>query len=154
MYPLLRELTQTDIKGKEFDVTAAGDEMEIILHSGTAQLEGRIEQPKSPSGSGLGQVAGYFLLVPANLAADGSGLHFGSTDASGTFSLKELPPGRYRAYAFASLDLAAVQSPSGLKAIELLGTDITLSENDKIAITLPVVSADEATRALTRSAMR
>jgi hypothetical protein len=145
---------QTDIKDKEFDVTAGGDEMVITLRNGTAQLEGRIVQSKDPGDSGQGPAAGYFLLVPANLPADGSGLHFGSTDASGTFSLKELPPGSYRAYAFASLDLAAVQSPAGLKAIESFGTDITVNENDKITLTLSVVTADEATRALTRSAMR
>jgi len=90
-------------------------------------------------------------LVPAKLAADGSGIHFGNADRSGKFSVQELPPGHYRVYALASVDLFVLQNPKVLEAIEPFGTDVDLKENDKAAVALHVVPVDQAAWVFSRS---
>ena len=137
---------QTDVAGREFEVGAGGGEMEIVLRAGAAQVEGTIERPPDAAEDGQDRMPGpaYYLLVPDKLRADGSGLRFGKADRGSKFSVKDLTPGHYRAYAFASIDLAAIQNPSVLKALEPFGTDLQLNENEKASLSLLVVPADQA----------
>lgn len=139
-----------DIVDKMFDVPGDGGDMEIVLRNGVAELDGTIEAP--PQGSGLQNLtSGHFLLVPDSLAPDGSGVHFGNAEASGKFSVKELRPGHYRAYAFASIDPSAVQNPRVLKAIEPFGTDLDLEESAKASVVLHVIPSEQAELAFGRS---
>jgi hypothetical protein len=137
---------QTDLAGREFEVGAGAGEMEIVLRAGAAQVEGAIEPSPDAAGGEEHRIPGraYYLLVPDKLGADGSGLRFGRAGRDGRFSVKDLTPGHYRAYASASLDLAAIQNPSVLKAMEAFGTGLQLNENDKAALSLHVVSAEQA----------
>jgi hypothetical protein len=77
------------------------------------------------------------------LNADGSGMHYGTATQNGTFSLTQVPPGRYRAYAFEEVNGGQLQIPEVLKQLESRGTEIELKENDKKQIQVPLISADE-----------
>ncbi len=138
-----------DIADKLFDVPGGGGEMEIVLRSGAAEVNGTIEAPQGSAAPSV--VSGYFLLVPDDLAPDGSGVRFGGADANGEFSVKDLRPGHYRAYAFASLDPSAVQDPNVLRAIEPFATGIDLEENGKATVALRVIPPDQAASAFSVS---
>ena len=141
---------QQDVLGKELDLSqgAAGD-LELVFHYGAAEVDGRVQASSAPgSSSATGQAgtappSASIVLVPDQLNADGSGMHFGNTDQSGTFSIKQVPPGHYRAYAFEELDMNQMQNPNLLKELESKGTEVEVNENDKKQIQLPVISAED-----------
>ncbi len=83
------------------------------------------------------------MLVPETLHEDGSGMHFGNSGSGGSFTVKQVPPGHYRAYAFEKPDYQQMQNPDVLKQLESKGTDVELKENDKKQIQLPLITADD-----------
>jgi hypothetical protein len=51
-------------------------------------------------------------LVPEELRPDGSGFQYGNTTQTGTFSIKNVPPGRYRAYALEDMKRDQMDNPT------------------------------------------
>lgn len=151
---------QQEVLGKELDLSggAAGD-LELVFRYGTAEVDGTVQAAESgsvPAGaSSTGQPAAppaatSILLVPDVLNSDGSGMHFGSTNQSGTFTFKNVPPGHYRAYAFEEVNTNDLQNPEVLKQFESRGTEVELKENDRKQIQLPLISAEDVQQIFAR----
>ncbi len=77
-------------------------------------------------------------------------MRFSSTNQNGTFSLQQLPPGQYRAYAFEEMNSGQLQNPEVLKQLESRGTEVEVKENDKKQIQLPLISADDLQQILAK----
>jgi hypothetical protein len=82
-------------------------------------------------------------VVPEELNPDGSGARFLNADAKGTFSVTNLPPGRYRAYAFEEVNFSALQNPDMLKQLESKSPVFDVKENEKKQVQLPLIPRDE-----------
>lgn len=91
------------------------------------------------------------VLIPDTLNADGSGVESSSLNQNGQFSVKQLRPGHYRAYAFEKIDGNVLENPDVVKLLSGSGTDVDLNENDRKQIQLPLTSADDTKQLLARA---
>jgi len=146
---------QQEILGKELDLsqTISGD-LEIIFRSGTAEVDGTVQLADRAGSSSTGQPASapatLIVLIPDVLNADGYGISYGSANQLSSFTIKNVPPGRYRACALESAKRDDVEDPQVLKQLESRGTEVELKENDHKQIQLPVISSDDLQEILAR----
>lgn len=144
-------LGSQDLRGKELDMTQGAGQISIVFSYGVAELDGTVQFPQSTSDASDGAASGQpnttpdasIVLVPDKLNDDGSGLDFSNSGAGGSFTVKNLPPGHYRAYALERMDFNELQNPDVLKELESKGTDVDLKENDKKQIQLPLISTGD-----------
>jgi hypothetical protein len=135
---------QSDVTNKILDFSDGGSgQMEIVYRYGAATVTGTISTPQNTENGGSEVAAGaHIVLIPQNAdELDGRGVLFGEADASNSFSLKQVPPGSYRAYAFESIDLTALHEPAVLKRLAAGGTDVELKEGASEAVSLPLTSS-------------
>ena len=65
------------------------------------------------------------VLVPDVLNADGSGMYYGNANQVDSFTIKNITPGHYRAYALENVNTNELQDPDVLKqGANLLGVRI------------------------------
>ena len=91
--------------GKDLDFTqGVSGELLITLSYGVAEVGGTVQMPQqnasTDGSSNKPATAASIVLVPEDLRPDGSGIEYGNPTQTGTFSIKNVAPGRYRAYAF------------------------------------------------------
>ena len=137
--------------GKALDLNSGSGQLTVVFSYGVAEVDGSVQFPDSgtsaSSTAANGQPApapeANIVLVPYVLNEDGSGFRFGTTSSGGSFTLKGVSPGRYRAYAFEQSDYGAMQSPDVLRQLEPLGVELELKENDKIQIQLHLVTEEQ-----------
>ncbi|HZS55034.1 MAG TPA: carboxypeptidase-like regulatory domain-containing protein [Bryobacteraceae bacterium] len=140
-----------DILGKELDLTQGSGQVTLIFSYGVAEVDGTVQFPQTTAASSDSSSNAQpnatpdasIVLVPETLHEDGSGMHFGNSGSGGSFTVKQVPPGHYRAYAFEKPDYQQMQNPDVLKQLESKGTDVELKENDKKQIQLPLITADD-----------
>lgn len=131
---------QTDIKGSDLDLTGgAPSELQITLRYGAAELAGGVQSGQNSSAP----VSAQILVVPEPLNPDNSGTRLSGTDTNGSFNVKQLPPGHYRAFAFAQFDSSQTQNPEILKQLASKGTEFEVKENERKQVNLPLIGADE-----------
>ncbi|MBV9406284.1 MAG: hypothetical protein JO211_13140, partial [Acidobacteriaceae bacterium] len=137
---------QQEIQGNELDLSqSASGDLELVFRYGPAELDGVLQAADDTSSNGAPSAntrSGSLVLVPEG-SADSVDWQFATASQSGTFTVKPLRPGRYRIYAFEQVDMAQLQNPEVLKALENRGTDVELNENEKKQIQLTPISADE-----------
>lgn len=140
---------QANVATAEIDILdGTSGEMEIVYRYGLATLTGSVTRPADGSGAPSKADPAHIVLVPDELDPAGRGIIFRSAGDDGTFSLSSVPPGRYRAYAFESVDYSALHHPPVLKAIESLGGEVELIDGASKSISLEFVSADKARRVI------
>ena len=133
-----------DILGKELDLSGGvGGELDLVFRYGAAEVGGSIKPPQENGSAPQSAPSGQILLVSDTLNADGSGIHLASTDTSGSFSLKQVPPGHYRAYALEQIEAGEMLNPDFLKALQPKATDVQVKENDNLQIQLPLISSGD-----------
>ena len=152
-------LGQQDIMGKELDLSqAVSGDLEIIFRYGVADVSGMVQLGEAAShragSSSGGQPAStpatLIVLVPDVLNADGSGMHYASANQAGSFTIKNVPPGHYRAYALENANTNELQNPDILKELESRAIELELKENDHKQMQLPVTSNDDMRRIFAR----
>jgi len=137
---------RSDVTGRAFTVSGGGA-LEIMLRRGSAQLTGRILPTEDSRDGTPGKGAGaYFLVLETGGGRAKSVARFGYSDRSGVFTVTDLAPGEYSVLALATLDPSAFDSPEVLAALARLGTEVELKENDRLAVRVPLVQAEEVER--------
>ncbi len=142
-----------EVLGKELDLAQGSGQITLIFSYGVAEVDGTVQFPQNAAATGDAASSAQpavtpdatIVLIPDALNEDGSGMHMGSSGANNSFTVKQVPPGHYRAYAFESVDYGQLQNPDVLKQLEGKGVDVEVKENDKKQIQLPLVS-EEAMR--------
>lgn len=140
-----------ELLGKELDFSQGAGPLTVVFSYNGAQLSGTIQQPESNStptdASGTAQpspaATAVVAVIPDVLNEDGTGMHFEDANSDGSFTAKQLPPGRYHAYAFAEVDREQLQNPDLRKQLESLGAEVELKENEKKQLQLPLISAQD-----------
>jgi hypothetical protein len=114
-------------------------EMEIILGTNAGAIEGRVlNDQKQPVD------AAVVGLVPAALSARGFRMDMyktTSTDASGKFEVRGLPPGEYKLFSWEDVDKAAIIDHDFMRLHENSGKAIQVGEGEKPAVELMVIPA-------------
>jgi hypothetical protein len=132
----------TEILGKELDLSGgAAGQLELVYRYGPGEIDGQLDPGQT--GSASSGIVAQIAVVPEELNADGSGAHFSGTDTKGTFSISNLPPGRYRTYAFEDVNLTTLQNPELLKQLESKSPLVEVKENEKKQIQLSLITRDE-----------
>ncbi len=140
----------SEVLGKELDLTGgAAGQLELIYRYGPGEVDGQLDSAQNNSPADSGSVA-QIAIVPEQLNADGTGVRFSGTDDKGTFSIGNLPPGRYRAYAFEEVDFNALQNPEVLKQLESKTPLFEVKENEKKQVQLPLIPQDEVAQIYAR----
>ena len=140
-----------ELLGKELDFSQGAGPLTVVFSFNAAQVSGSIQQPESNSTpadvSGTAQptpaATAVVAMIPDVLNEDGTGMHFEDPNSDGSFTAKQLPPGRYHAYAFAEVDREQLQNPDLRKQLESLGVEVELKENEKKQLQLPLISAQD-----------
>ena len=150
-------LGQEDIYQKELDLTyGSSGELEMLFRYGPADIEGTVVKPGDADASANTQsqmqipATASIILVPDVLPPDGTGMRQGAADQNGAFSMKQVPPGHYRIYAFEQVESEQLDNPDVLKELRARGVELELNENDKKQIQLPLISAEDLQQTLAR----
>jgi hypothetical protein len=150
-------LGQQEIQRRELDLTnGASGQVEIILSYGTAELSGSVQNTQAaseaPQGSQSASPASpaQIVLLPDTLNADGSGYYVGTLTSAGTFSIKQVAPGRYHAYAFEDVNIGDLQNPDLAKALENRGIEVELGQGEQKQVQLSAISTDQYQQLLAR----
>jgi hypothetical protein len=104
----------------------ANSVLEIVVGTNPGTIAGRVLNDKNAAAIGALVTA---LPESAQLRVFRSDMYkIGSTDAAGRFSLKGLPPGDYKVFAWAGVEKDAWMDPYFLRANEDRGTKIHIEE--------------------------
>jgi hypothetical protein len=144
-------LGNQEILGKELDLTQGSGQLALVFSYGVAEVDGTVQFPQNSAAASDGSSNAQpnatpdasVVLIPDTLNEDGSGMHTGNSGTGGSFTVKQVPPGHYRAYAFEKLDYQQLQNPDVVKQLEGKGTDVELKQNDKKQIQLPLITIDD-----------
>lgn len=115
-----------------------GGEVDVALKMGAAEVDGTVQAAGGESGA----PAGVAILVPENIPPDGSGTLLSNVPATGTFKIRNVPPGRY--YAFAIARWTSVwQNADFLREMEREGTGVDVQENAHVQLQISVLPDSE-----------
>lgn len=130
-----------DITTGVMDVSQGGSvELDVVLRMGAAEVDGTVQT--GDSGEAAPSPRLTIVLVPGNMAPDGSGILFGSTSPGGNFSIRNVPPGRYYAFAIEKWN-TIWQNPDFLREMQSRGTTIDVQERAHLQIQLRTVASDD-----------
>jgi protocatechuate 3,4-dioxygenase beta subunit len=127
-----------DVLGKEVDANAiAAAGLKIVIRLDSATLAGTVEVPderkaflRSPS----------VVLLPADAQLRKANQRIiGQLNQDNGFSLKNLRPGDYIAFAFEESDYASLQDPEVFAVIESKGTAVSLAANESKSLSLKIL---------------
>jgi hypothetical protein len=152
------QLGQQEMLGKELDFSqGAAGELLITLSYGVGEVSGTVQMPQqeanSEASSNKPATNASIVLVPEELRPDGSGFEYGNTTQTGSFSVKNVPPGRYRAYALEDVKREQMDNPDFLKQLETKGVELELQANGKKQIQLTLIPATDTQRILAQVGM-
>ena len=129
---------QQDITTGGIDLSqGSGGELQISLRNGAGQVDGSATATGSAGG-----ISGFAALVPEDIPPDGSGTLLGQLKPDGTFSISNVPPGRY--YAYATEHWTSIwRNVSFLTMMQRNGKSVIVTENGHAQLQLPLLTVDE-----------
>jgi protocatechuate 3,4-dioxygenase beta subunit len=125
-----------ELSGRELDWSGGvgAGPIQITVSTKGAQLAGRVEKD---GGAAPGAMV---VLVPEESRRTKGWLYkVGASDQTGAFSIKGIPPGEYKAFAWESVDFGAYEDPEFLKPFESKGVKIKLAEGDSQSVQIKVI---------------
>lgn len=133
----------TDVTHGLIDLSDLAGDLAIVIGAGTGEVEVRVRVSEREQSGGI-----LHYVVLQSEADEGAGKVYMSVTLEDTRAvLKNIPPGRYRAYAFRSLDATSVTVPETLKHLKEFGTPIEVSANTLARAAVSVVPALRAAEA-------
>jgi Carboxypeptidase regulatory-like domain len=130
-------LNRQDVTTSGMDLSeGGGGDLEVTLKSGVGEVDGTLTANTGSTASGTA------VLVPQTLAPDGSGVLMGAVAATGTFTIANVPPGHY--FAFAVPQWTSIwQNVDFLREMQREGTSIELQANGHAQVELSLLSNDQ-----------
>ncbi len=126
-----------DITSTGLDLSqGGGGEIDILLRSGSGEVDGTLQSNAQIAATTV------MVLAPEALAMDGSGVLLANMQSTGSFVVRNVPPGHYYAYAVERWS-PLWQNPDFLRSIQNQGATIDLPENGHLQVQLSLLSADQ-----------
>jgi hypothetical protein len=129
----------TDVSDGVIKTNESGGDLSIIVSGGTGQLSIHVDRDSSEA---VGSV--YYVVASSQAQADGQGLYTAVTGDDGSATLKNVVPGRYRVYAFRSVDFVAIRTATTLKALEAVSKAVEVNGGVTANVSVGMVSPDQA----------
>lgn len=137
---------EQEIMKRELDLTSGKpDDLEIVLRYGPAEVAGTVN-----SGTQAGSPSYATVVLIPKMDPDVLRMRYSNTNQIGAFSIKQVPPGVYRAYAFEDIKVDELQNPDILEELESKGVDLDLKENDNKQLHLTIIPAEAMKQILAR----
>ncbi len=125
-----------DVLADGVDMRTAGGNLEIVYSMSAAEIDGM-----ATTADGPGAANGAVTVLPDPPQPERTNLYKqGRTDASGSFSIRGVPPGKYRVYVWEDLEPGTQYDPDYMKPFESLGTSVSVDENGKAQLTLKQIT--------------
>jgi hypothetical protein len=138
----------TRIRSANLDVLAEGLDvaggspapLDVVLSPKAAQVSGTVMDPKTQKAAAAITV----VLIPQEKERRDreSFYRVGNTDASGQFTIKNVVPGEYRAYAWEEAEYGSWMDPDFMKLQGGHGETVSLPEGARHALQLNLIPAD------------
>jgi protocatechuate 3,4-dioxygenase beta subunit len=130
-----------DVTAQGLDVAGASPAaLDVVLSPNAAQVTGTVLDPKTQKAAPMMMV----VMVPQEKERRDreSFYRTSTTDLSGQFTFKSVPPGEYRVYSWEEVDYGAWMDPDFLKPLESRGEPVSLQESARPAIQVNLIPAD------------
>ena len=126
-----------EVRGRDFDVSAASDGLRIVLRTDSATLNGTVDSPNDGTGQGERQGHPSVILIPADARLRGLDVvPPARVSSNGSFTISGLRPGEYLAMAFEDIDESQLQDPEFLAVLEPLGRSLQIAPGETQTVTL------------------
>jgi hypothetical protein len=131
------QYNRQDVLSTGLDLTqGGGGAIDIVLRTGSGEVDGSL-----PDSDQLPRDT-MMILVPETPPADGSGVLLANLQTTGVFASRNVPPGRY--YAFAAQGWSPLwQNPDFLRQIQNQGTSVDVPENGRVQVQLSLITYDQ-----------
>ena len=127
-----------DIADGQLDLSRQSeDKLEIVLGSDVGQLLGGVQ-----TSSGDPAVGALLTLAPKQ-AGRIDLFKVAIVDQNGNFTLHDVAPGEYMAFAWQDVDINMVQSPDFRKPFESKGVSVSIAPSGQVSIQLKMISTDD-----------
>ena len=112
--------------------------VQITLGQGSGQVSGTVQDAKQQPAPGS-----MVTLLPNPMKEDRNDLYrISSTDQNGQFTLKGVPPGEYRLYAWEDIEPGRYMDPEFVKPHESKAQKITIKANSQEQVTIAQIVAE------------
>lgn len=131
---------QVDVLASGLDMTggASPADMEVVISPKAAAITGVAQNPNT----GNPMPGAMVVLIPLDQQRKEQQTYkFVASDQNGAFSLTDLTPGEYKAYAWEDIEIGAYMDPDFMKPIEEKGEAVSLQEGEQKTLTLKVIPA-------------
>jgi hypothetical protein len=132
---------QVDVLASGLDMTSGASpaDMEVVISPKAAAVTGVAQNPDT----GNPMPGAMVVLIPQEQQRKEQQTYykFVVSDQNGAFSLTDLTPGEYKAYAWEDIEIGAYMDPDFMKPIEEKGEAVSLQEGEQKTLTLKVIPA-------------
>jgi hypothetical protein len=128
-----------DLPGQVLDVTAGGPaQIEVLLSPKPASVTGTVSLADSDEPA----VQATVVLIPQEKERRNDPLAFlrSMTDESGKFTIRNIVPGEYKAFAWEDVEYGIYMDPDFIRPIDGKGVAVTLPESARISVKLIAIA--------------
>jgi hypothetical protein len=126
-----------EVRGREFEVSAASQGLKILLRTDSATLQGTVDSSNGAAGTAERPGRPSVILIAADPHFRGiDPIRPARVSSKNTFEVSGLRPGEYLAMAFEDMDESQLQDPEFLDLLETLGTRVQLAPGGTQTVTL------------------
>jgi hypothetical protein len=132
---------ETDVLTAGLDVTrGAPQPVEVLVSPHAGLISGVVHN----SSTGQPAPGATVVLVPQEKERLPQQQYYKTvtTDQNGSYTLKSLTPGEYKAFAWEDLEPGAYMDPDFMKPLESKGEPVTIRESDQKTLSLTMIPAD------------
>jgi len=112
--------------------------LEIVLSSRAGQIDGTLVNEKSQPVPGIEAV-----MVPDRFRDRADLIKTAVTDKDGRFTIRGIPPGEYKIFAWEAIEQFAYFDPDVLRQFEQLGKAVSIPESGKITLEVKLIPAQQ-----------
>jgi len=112
--------------------------LEIVLSSRAGQINGTLVNEKSQPVPGIEAV-----MVPDRFRDRADLIKTAVTDKDGRFTIRGIPPGEYKIFAWEAIEQFAYFDPDVLRQFEQLGKAVSIPESGKITLEVKLIPAQQ-----------